>query len=214
MNSLILDTKDFDYGCDSCLPFMPTIEQINEATINIPIDADVSGFTMADWQHYDPYCMDMRNPYIHGYTIDGTFDPLLDYDPYAPLALNINGNQGAPLWLHGDTTDNMITSRQDMPLEITDIAELTYPNNPFTMPISESHTYTALTEYLHDKNSETDRIVTERDEAVRNYHNAVDKGNLDEALEWESIANDRQCSLYTHLDTPNYSGLPITAPGL
>lgn len=75
-------------GLDAFNPFstgLPTIAQMNEAFSKLDPTLDVSGFGLSEWKQYDPFNLDIRNPYVGGYpTLGGSWDPLLDYDPYAP----------------------------------------------------------------------------------------------------------------------------------
>lgn len=74
-------------GFDSFNPFapaFPTASQINEAYSQLDPTLNVSSFGLTEWKQYDPYNLDIRNPYVGGYpTLGGDWDPLLDYDPYA-----------------------------------------------------------------------------------------------------------------------------------
>lgn len=75
-------------GFESFNPFAPAFpaaSQMHEAYTQLDPSLDVSGFGLAEWKQYDPYNLDIRNPYVGGYpTLGGDWDPLLDYDPYAP----------------------------------------------------------------------------------------------------------------------------------
>lgn len=59
----------------------PTAAEINAASANIDYNLDVSNFGYNEWRQYDPYNLDMRNPWINGYEFYGDFDPMLDFDP-------------------------------------------------------------------------------------------------------------------------------------
>lgn len=90
MDTFMFDISTIDCGLcfDSYNPFstgLPTPAQMNDAFSNLDPNLDVSGFGLAEWKQYDPYNLDIRNPYVGGYpTLGGDWDPLLDYDPYAP----------------------------------------------------------------------------------------------------------------------------------
>lgn len=92
MDNFILDpSMNCGIGFDSYNPFstgLPTAVQMSEAFSHLDPNMDVSGFGLAEWKAYDPLNLDIRNPYVGGYpTLGGDWDPMLDYDPYAPHIL-------------------------------------------------------------------------------------------------------------------------------
>lgn len=90
MDNFMYDTTTIDcgLGLNSFNPFstgFPTPVQMNEALSNLDSNIDVSGFSLEEWKQYDPYNLDIRNPYVGGYpTLGGDWNPIFDYDPYAP----------------------------------------------------------------------------------------------------------------------------------
>lgn len=89
MDDLMFDpSMNCGFGFDTFDPIstgLPTPAQMNEAFSHLDPNIDVSGFGLADWKAYDPLNLDIRNPYVGGYpTLGSDWDPMLDYDPYAP----------------------------------------------------------------------------------------------------------------------------------
>ncbi len=91
MDNYMFDTYLNSIGFDPYNPYStghPTISQLNDAYANLDPSLDVTEFGLAEWKQYDPYNLDIRNPYVGGYpTLGGDWDPMLDYDPYAPYIL-------------------------------------------------------------------------------------------------------------------------------
>lgn len=124
MDNFMFDT--FGMGFEDYNPFstgFPTPAQMNEAFPNLNSNLDVSGFGLAEWKQYDPYNLDIRNPYVGGYpTLGGDWDPLLDYDPYAPhIFENMNSLMNAQ-----SQFDEMISS---LPSAETDITATALPSD-------------------------------------------------------------------------------------
>lgn len=77
-----LDFTTFDPSCFNGMavnPY-PTAAEMSAAGANIDYNLDVSNFGYNEWRQYDPYNLDMRNPWVNGYDLSD-FDPLLDFDP-------------------------------------------------------------------------------------------------------------------------------------
>jgi hypothetical protein len=213
------DPMDFDNGYDSFMPSYPTATQIHESVSNLDYNMDVSGFTMEDWQRYDPYHMDMRNPYINGYITDGSFDPLVDYDPYASSIIDnmkYVQNNMAISPIHENMFPNSVEDHT--PVEVTDIFGRKQYCDPWQVDImsgmNDLNINSAITEHVHNLNVASDNLISDRDNAVQNYHDAINRGDLDEALRWEDIANDKQKDLNSLLGVPSYPGVPVIASGL
>lgn len=104
---------------------------------------------------------------------------------------------------------------------VTDIFGNTHLTNPMDVDIMSGlppkYFPTSMMDAVREQNnSKLDHSRTlehERDTAVDNYHDAMDKGNYDEAVKWETIANSRQQDIYDLWDTPQF-GLPAEAPGI
>lgn len=234
-------------GFDTYNPFstgLPTPAQMNEAFSHLDPNVDVSGFGLAEWKAYDPLNLDIRNPYVGGYpTLGGDWDPMLDYDPYAPhifenmkILCDSNNAMVAPQM----PDVNNFTSANQMPMIDMNADFMSagiFPNMPspemahalgilsdqdyaFLEMIGPKHHDTMDSHHINSEPSMTqqkldksDTIERERDTAVEKYNDAKRAGDFDEMLKWETIANDRQQDLYYLWDTPQY-GLPAKAPGI
>jgi hypothetical protein len=217
-DTFYLDPTDLDFGYDSFMPSYPTATQIHESVSSLDYNMDVSGFTMEDWQRYDPLHMDMRNPYINGYITDGSFDPLVDFDPYAPSALDnmkYTQNDMTVPSLTGNIFPN--SDEYHTPIEVTDIFGVKQYCDPSQVDIMSGmnlNINSAITEHIHNQNIISDNLISDRDNAVHSYHDAINRGDFDEALRWEKIANDKQVDINSVLGVPSYPGVPVVALGL
>lgn len=234
-------------GFDTYNPFstgLPTPAQMNEAFSHLDPNMDVSGFGLAEWKAYDPLNLDIRNPYVGGYpTLGSDWDPMLDYDPYAPYILEnmkilCDSNNAMPLPQVSDVNRFMPGNQMPMIDMNADIMSAgMFPNMPspemahtlglisdqdyaFLEMIGPKHHDTVDINHIDSEPSLTQQkldksnsIERERDTAVEKYNDAKRSGDYDEMLKWETIANDRQQDLYYLWDTPQY-GLPAKAPGI
>lgn len=241
MDDFIFDTSTISCGLgfDSYNPFstgLPTPSQMNEAFSNLDPTLDVSGFGLAEWKQYDPYNLDIRNPYVGGYpTLGGDWDPMLDYDPYAPhIYENLNSIMNAqrqydellsmsPAPTANSDTDimsvgmfpNMISPEMANAMGLISDQDLAFldmigPRHDETLELQDVISEPSLEQQKLDK---SDFIERERDTAVEKYNDAKSAGDYEEMLKWETIANDKQQDLYYLWDTPQY-GLPAKAPGI
>lgn len=248
MNDFMFDpSMNCGLGFDTYNPFstgLPTPAQMNDAFSHLDPNMDVSSFGLAEWKAYDPLNLDIRNPYVGGYpTLGGDWDPMLDYDPYAPyifenmkILCDSNNAMAAP---HMADVNSFTPANQmpviDMNADIMSAGM--FPNMPspemaHTLGLISDQDYAFLemigpkhhdTVDFHNIDSEpsmtqqkldkSDSIERERDTAVEKYNDAKRAGDYDEMLKWETIANDRQQDLYYLWDTPQY-GLPAKAPGI
>ena len=234
-------------GFDTYNPFstgLPSPAQTNDAFSHLDPNMDVSSFGLAEWKAYDPLNLDIRNPYVGGYpTLGGDWDPMLDYDPYAPyifenMKILCDSNNAMTAPQMADVTSFMPANQMpviDMNADI--ISAGMFPNMPspemaHTLGLISDQDY-AFLEMIGPKHHDTvdfhhidsepsmtqqkldksDSIERERDTAVEKYNDAKRAGDYDEMLKWETIANDRQQDLYYLWDTPQY-GLPAKAPGI
>lgn len=241
MDFFMFDTTSFDCGLgfdsyNTLSTVFPTATQMNEAFSNLDPTFDVSNFGLAEWKQYDPYNLDIRNPYVGGYpTLGVSWDPMLDYDPYAP---HIYENLTS-LFNAQHQYDELLSSAP-MPMANTDediMSAGMFPNIPspemanaiglisdqelaFLEMIGPKHhdsidfhqidSEPSVTQQKLDK---SDLIEKERDTAVEKYNDAKRAGNYEEMLKWETIVNDKQQDLYYLWDTPQY-GLPAKALGI
>lgn len=105
---------------------------------------------------------------------------------------------------------------------VTDIFGFTRICDPMSVDIMSGLPADAFpktsAQVMHEQNQakleESSNLERERDIAVDKYHDAMHRGDYDEALRWERMANDRQSSLYDLWDTPRYTGSSVRAPGL
>ena len=234
-------------GFDSYNPFstgLPTPAQMNEAFSHLDPNLDVSGFGIAEWKAYDPLNLDIRNPYVGGYpTLGEDWDPLLDYDPYAPhifenMKILCDSKNAMTVPQMPDVSS--VTPANQMPVVDMNADIMStgmFPNMPspemahtlglisdqdyaFLEMIGPKHLDTVDFHHIDSEPSMTQQkldksnsIERERDTAVDKYNDAKRAGDYDEMLKWETIANDRQQDLYYLWDTPQY-GLPAKAPGI
>lgn len=241
MDYFMFDTTTLDCGLgfDSYNPYstgFPTSAQMNEAFSNLDPNLDVSSFGLSEWKQYDPYNLDIRNPYVGGYpTLGGDWDPMLDYDPYAPhiyenLNSLMNAQQqydellsSAPMPTANPDADFMSAGMfPNMPspemanamglISDQDLAflEMIGPKHHDSVDFHHIDSEPSMTQQKLDK---SDFIEKERDTAVEKYNDAKSAGDYEEMLKWETIANDKQQDLYYLWDTPQY-GLPAKAPGI
>lgn len=105
---------------------------------------------------------------------------------------------------------------------VTDIFGFTRICDPLSVDIisglpSDAFSQTSA-QVMHEQNQakleESSNLEHERDIAVEKYHDAIRSKDYDEALKWESIANDRLSSLYTLWNTPKYYSGPVRASRL
>lgn len=248
MDDFMFDTSmNCGLGFDSFNPFapaFPTATQMHEAYTQLDPSLDVSGFGLAEWKQYDPYNLDIRNPYVGGYpTLGGDWDPLLDYDPYAPhifdnMKMPCENRNMAETTMFPSVCTPIPTSQMpiiDMSADIMSAGM--FPNMPspemaHALGLISDQDYAFLemigpeesdmADFIHidsepsmtqQKLDKSDTIERERDNAVEKYNDAKRAGDYDEMLKWETIANDRQQDLYYLWDTPQY-GLPAKAPGI
>lgn len=241
MDYFMFDSTTLDYGLgfDSYNLFstgFPSSAQMNEAFSNLDPNLDVSGFSLAEWKQYDPYNLDIRNPYVGGYpTLGSDWDPMLDYNPYAPhIYENLNSIMNAqhqydkllssaPMPMANPDADILSAGMfPNMPspelanalglISDSDLAflEMIGPRHHDTFEFHHVDSEPSITQQKLDK---SDIIEKERDTAVEKYNDAKRAGDYDEMLKWETIANDKQQDLYYLWDTPQY-GLPAKAPGI
>lgn len=248
MDNFIFDpSMNCGLGFDTYNPFstgLPIPAQMNETFSHLDPNLDVSGFGLAEWKAYDPLNLDIRNPYVGGYpTLGGDWDPMLDYDSYAPHILEnmkilCDSNNAITMPQLPDVNSLTPTSQVPMTDMNADIMSAgMFPNLPspevahalglisdqdyaFLEMIGPKHHDTVDFHHIDSEPSMTqqkldksDAIERERDTAVEKYNDAKRAGDYDEMLKWETIANDRQQDLYYLWDTPQY-GLPAKAPGI
>lgn len=105
---------------------------------------------------------------------------------------------------------------------VTDIFGFTRVCDPMTIDImsglpSDAFPKTSV-QVMHEQNhaklEESSHLEHERDIAIDKYHDAMRRGDYDEALKWERMVNDRQSSLYDLWDTPRYTESSVRAPWL
>lgn len=241
MDDFIFDTSTIDNGLgfDSYNPLLtglPSPTQMNEAFSNLDPTLDVSRLGLAEWKQYDPYNLDIRNPYVGGYpTLGGDWDPMLDYDPYAPhIYENLNSLMNAqrqynemlsssPLLMANPDAD--IMSADMFPNKLSPemanaMGVISDQDLAFLDMIGPKHGETSDLQHIESEPSmerqkldKSEFIERERDTAVEKYNDAKRAGDYEEMLKWETIANDKQQDLYYLWDTPQY-GLPAKAPGI
>lgn len=241
MDDFIFDTSTIDNGLgfDSYNPLLtglPSPTQMNEAFSNLDPTLDVSRFGLAEWKQYDPYNLDIRNPYVGGYpTLGGDWDPMQDYDPYAPhIYENLNSLMNAqrqynemlsssPLLMTNPDAD--IMSADMFPNKLSPemanaMGVISDQDLAFLDMIGPKHGETSDLQHIESEPSmerqkldKSEFIERERDTAVEKYNDAKRAGDYEEMLKWETIANDKQQDLYYLWDTPQY-GLPAKAPGI
>lgn len=180
------------FGCDPFLP-MPDLTS--------PFGFDPFFNTMPSTFSYAP-AAGLTGPFIDPFLSmpDFTFAPSMPSDfgtftpmPFAPNMYGYDTDMfGFPFF--GDMMDVDIMSG--------------IPSSQF------DHSW-ADVQLEHDRAilDESSQLESERDLAVDRYHDAIDSGDYEEALRWETIANDRQQDIYDLFDTPQF-GLPARAPGL
>lgn len=241
MDDFIFDTSTIDNGLgfDSYNPLLtglPSPTQMNEAFSNLDPTLDVSRFGLAEWKQYDPYNLDIRNPYVGGYpTLGGDWDPTLDYDPYAPhIYENLNSLMNAqrqynemlsssPILMANPDADIMsacMFPNKLSPEMANAMGLISDQDLAFLDMIGPKHGETSDLQHIESEPSmeqqkldKSEFIERERDTAVEKYNDTKRAGDYEEMLKWETIANDKQQDLYYLWDTPQY-GLPAKAPGI
>jgi len=90
-----------------------------------------------------------------------------------------------------------------------------FQSNPISMPNNENDTSDVDNRSVERiKLDRSEELEHERDSAVEKYHNAINRNDYEEALEWENIARDKEEAIRTLWDTPRYTSDPVKVQGI
>lgn len=180
---------------------------------------DVSNFGYNEWRQYDPYCLDVYNPYIG---ID-EYSDFSDFLIAAPCEMFDVMNQdimsaGMFPYMPSPEIAHSMGLISDQDYNFLQAMGLTSDQvNQSHSEISCEPSHSSWADAQHEMNvkklNESDELEAARDLAVKHYEDAKHAGDIDEMLKWENVANKKQEEIYNLWNIPRYTP-NVKAPGI